>query len=274
MDLHVMLAIDDRYVGGAAVVAHSIRRALRDPAANLVLHVVDCHLSEDARATVAGRLGRYGEVHLRPAPGRFRLRGEDRLWYSDAAQARLEVTTIIPPDVPRVLYLDSDVLVLEDITALYTADLRGGALGAVLNGFAPSRSIEFTGDGVRQLPTGATPPGHFNSGVLLMDLERWRDEDITGQAMSLYRRFGAGTTHFDQDLLNHLFAGTWVPLDKRWNKVIAHPVLGDFGAGRLDELTRREGIVHYIGRVKPWHDEFPDNALKQLYAEYSDEALV
>ncbi|GAA2905288.1 glycosyl transferase family 8 [Actinoplanes cyaneus] len=267
-DLHVMFAIDDRYAGGAAVVAHSIRQGLRDRGTPVVFHVVDCDLSPDRRAEVQERLGRAGDVEFYQIPDRLSLRIPS-MWLSDAALARLHISSVIPASVPRVLYLDADVLVLEDLTELYGQDLRGSALGAVLNGFAPDRSLQITAEGARQVQTGAVPPGHFNSGVLLIDMNRWRDEGITERAVEMHRKYGSDTTHFDQDILNHIFAGRWTPMAEKWNKLIEHPVHGKFGAGRLDQLTRREGIIHYIGAVKPWHDEFPDNALRRLYREYA-----
>ncbi|MEJ3744803.1 glycosyltransferase family 8 protein [Actinomycetes bacterium KLBMP 9797] len=273
MDIHVMLAVDDNYVPGAAVVAHSARAELRDGEANLVWHVIDCDLSDESRAELTDRLARCGDLRFHRIPDRLELRAPS-LWYSDAAVARLHVADVIPPDVHRLLYLDADLLVLEDITRLYHHDLGGNALGAVLNGFAPSRSLLITEEGARQIQTGAQPPGHFNSGVLLMDLRRWRAEEISARAIAMHRRYGADTTHADQDILNHICAGRWTPLPEKWNKMIEHPVHGKFGAGRLDELTRREGIVHYVGAVKPWHAEFPDNPLRHLYEQYTHHAPV
>ncbi|TDC82878.1 hypothetical protein E1193_10485 [Micromonospora sp. KC606] len=90
-------------------------------------------------------------------------------------------------------------------------------------------------------------------------MRRWRADGIGERAIEMHQRFGADTTHADQDILNHVFAGRWTPLPEKWNKMIEHPVLGKFGAGRLDELTRQEGMVHYVGAVKPWQDGFPDN---------------
>ncbi|MEU7585802.1 glycosyltransferase family 8 protein [Micromonospora sp. NPDC049230] len=272
MDIHILLAVDDNYVPGAAVLAHSARAELRDADTRLVFHVIDCDLSTERRAELGDLLGRSGQVRFHRISDRLGLHGPS-LWYSDAAVARLHVAEVIPPDVQRLLYLDADMLVLEDLTALYTVDLGGNALGAVLNGFAPSRSLVITDEGARQIQTGAVPPGHFNSGVLLMDMRRWRADGISERAIEMHRRYGADTTHADQDILNHICAGRWTPLPEKWNKMIAHPVLGKFGAGRMDELTRREGIVHYVGAVKPWHDEFPDNPLRHLYEHYATDVV-
>lgn len=263
-----MLAIDDNYVPGAAVVARSARVEMCDARTNLVFHVIDCDLGVESRTEVTDALGRYGHVRFHRVPHRLRLQGRS-LWYSDAILARLHVAEVIPPDVSRLLYLDADLLVREDLTTLYEYDLGENALGAVLNGFAPNRSLLITDDGARQIQTGAVPPGHFNSGVLLMDMRRWRAEGITQRAIEMHRRYGADTPHGDQDILNHIFAGRWTPLPDKWNKMIDHPVLGKFGAGRMDELTRREGIVHYVGAVKPWHAEFPDNPLRLMYERYA-----
>jgi UDP-glucose:(glucosyl)LPS alpha-1,3-glucosyltransferase len=271
-ELHVAFTIDDKYARGAVVTAHSVRASLRDRDARVVFHVVDCDLSDDVRDRLAQALGREGTVAFHTVPNRLRM-PVPRMWLSDASVARLHLGEVMPADVCRVLYLDTDVLVLEDITEMVGTDLKGNALGAVLNGFAPTRSMVITEEGAKQVPTGAPPPGHFNSGVLLIDLPRWREERIQDQLFDLHARYGRDVSHVDQDFLNHVFAGRWTPLPERWNKLIDHPVHGKFGNNRLDWLTRSEGILHYIGAVKPWDEEFPPNALLDLYQEYASELV-
>ena len=75
----------------------------------------------------------------------------------------------VAPDEPRVLYLDCDVLVVQDLTTLWSVELDDDHLFAAVTDPSYSRSdadLERLG-----LPPGAP---HFNSGVMLMDLERMR----------------------------------------------------------------------------------------------------
>jgi lipopolysaccharide biosynthesis glycosyltransferase len=102
-----------------------------------------------------------------------------------------------------------------------------------------------------------------------MDMAKWRAENVTEQATEIYARYGDQLRTHDQDVLNIIFSGEWTPFPEKWNKLVEHSVHGRFGNGRLDYLTRPEGLVHFIGGIKPWHDEFPANSLKALYEEYA-----
>jgi lipopolysaccharide biosynthesis glycosyltransferase len=92
---------------------------------------------------------------------------------------------------------------------------------------------------------------------------------MTERAAELYHRYGHQFRTHDQDVLNILFSGAWTPIPEKWNKLVEHSVHGRFGHGRLDYLTRPEGIVHFIGGVKPWSNDFPANSLRRLSERYA-----
>ncbi|WP_434741512.1 glycosyltransferase family 8 protein [Micromonospora sp. SH-82] len=267
-DVHVVFAIDERYARPAVVTGRSVRRNLRDEDTRLVFHVIDSGLADEGRAVVTEGLAAEGEVELHRVADPLVME-VPRKWWTDAALGRLHIGAVIPTGIPRVVYLDADTLVLDDLTDLLAEDLAGNAVGAGLNEVGPARSLTFADGRAHQHQTGALPPGHFNSGVLLIDMDRWRAERATERCMELHRTYGRDLPNIDQDILNHIFAGRWTPLPEKWNKLIEHSVHGIFGNGRMDYLTRPEGIVHYIGKVKPWHDAFPDNPLRHRYEEYA-----
>lgn len=272
-EVHVVFAVDERYARPATVTAQSVRRNLRDDTTRLVLHVIDAGMSDAGRQLVRGAMSRAGHVELHTVADPLVMQ-VPRKWWTDAALGRLHLGAVIPPEVERVVYLDADILVLDDLTDLLALDLAGNAVGAVLNEVGPARSLTFADGRATQHQSGALPPGHFNSGVLLVDMARWRAEGATERAVELHRTYGHDLPNIDQDILNHVFAGRWTALPEKWNKLIEHSVHGTFGHGRWEYLTRPEGILHYIGAAKPWSDDFPDNPLRRLYAEYADAVTV
>ncbi|MET9480876.1 glycosyltransferase family 8 protein [Streptomyces sp. NPDC006638] len=266
-DLHVVFAVDQNYVDAAAVVAHSIGAGLRDTSSRPAFHVIDSGLGADGRRFLADALGRVGDVDLYTVPDRLEMATPRKHWTA-ATLHRLHIGDVVPRDIGRVIYLDVDTLVLDDLTELYRYDLAGNTIGAVINEVAPARVLTL-GERASLSQTGAKPPGYFNAGVLLIDMDRWRAENTTERSLDIYRTYGKDIPTLDQDILNYLYAERWTPVPDKWNKLIEHPVHGRFGSGRLDYLTRREGIIHFIGGDKPWGDVFPDNALRRLYEEYS-----
>jgi lipopolysaccharide biosynthesis glycosyltransferase len=263
----IVFAIDGNYAEPAIVAGTSIRANLTDSQARLRFHVLDGGLDGDSHRRVADALGRLGEVEIYPVPDPMLLPRPVKHWTS-AALGRLHVGTILPRDVTRAVYLDADTLVLGDISELLAFDLKGHTVGASINEVGANRSWKL-GETAVYSDDGAAAPGYFNSGVLLMDMVRWRADGITERAREIYQRYGSQLRTHDQDVLNIIFSGAWIPIPEKWNKLVEHSVHGRFGNGRLDYLTRREGIVHFIGGVKPWHAEFPRNSLKEVYEEFA-----
>lgn len=128
------------------------------------------------------------------------------------------------------------------------------------------------GPTAHQYDRGAPPPGYFNSGVLVADMDRWRTDQVSRTAPRMFHRYRQSLRSINQDILNVIFAGRWTALPTRWNKLIDHP--GDDRFNRLDYLTRGQGIVHYVGRTKPWEPGFPPGPLFDLYGEHCGHALI
>ncbi|MEM8705995.1 MAG: glycosyltransferase family 8 protein [Actinomycetota bacterium] len=162
------------------------------------------------------------------------------------------------PDADRIVYLDADIVVADDVSPLLDVDLGGHALGAVQNLRAPFVSST---DGLTAWDFLGLEPAapYFNAGVLVLDAARWRAEDLETASIEMAHRLHDADLlpMADQDTLNALFADDWQRLDPRWNQ---HPLaFEDSGhhhtlldADALQRLRDDPAIVHFIGRDKPW----------------------
>jgi lipopolysaccharide biosynthesis glycosyltransferase len=143
------------------------------------------------------------------------------VYHTSAIFARLLMPELLP-EIEKALYLDCDIIVNADITRLWDMDITGHVLGAVQDD-----SIPFRDDWI-----------YFNSGVLLMNLKKWRDEKVSEKAVEFVSR---NITNFtDQDALNDIMRGNFLRVSKRWN---ANP-----GWGTGEGLS----IIHFLGGEKPW----------------------
>ena len=97
----------------------------------------------------------------------------------------------------RVLYLDCDTMIRKDISALYHTELTGLACGAVVDQNCDSVSIQ---NRLRKEKNFE----YYNSGVLLMNLEYWRENRITSNLIDLVREYSDDLIFPDQDVLNTL----------------------------------------------------------------------
>lgn len=189
---------------------------------------------------------------------------------SKAAYFRLALADIMLDDIEKVIYLDVDLLVYDDIKNLWQNDIKKYALAAVPDfGIMASNRLCRQKKEVIGLQKGKA---YFNSGVLLINLKKWRQENYTKQILEIINE--NQFPHHDQDALNKLFMNNWLTLDLRWN--IIPPVYNLFPKVLFNKLFRKQaleakrnpGIVHYAGRYKPWefalHAGFNDMYYKYL----------
>jgi lipopolysaccharide biosynthesis glycosyltransferase len=166
-----------------------------------------------------------------------------------AALQRLAMAEMMPADIKRVIYLDADMIVLGDINELAKFDLGGYPLAAVEN-LSPKASV-----GIK-LPRS----GYFNSGLLVTDLDYWRQNGIKERAINYLNQNLGHVLYLDQCALNGVFEEQWARLPLRWNlQVDAFGVLKkyfDESCGytkqELIEAIASPAIIHYIGANKPW----------------------
>jgi lipopolysaccharide biosynthesis glycosyltransferase len=176
--------------------------------------------------------------------------------YSEACLYRLLLGRLLPEVVERVLYLDGDTIVRGSLAPLFELRLDDFVLAAV-----PHRYFHLPGrcpnDYSSRLGLTKSAP-YLNSGVLLVNLKMWRDLGIEAQSLDYVRSHlsVAEKLEFpDQDTLNTVLLGKWLPLDARYNywawtvepESFLHP------SGTAARGNDAPVIVHYAGSRKPWH---------------------
>ena len=160
------------------------------------------------------------------------------------AIARIAIPDLLPNDVHRVIYLDSDILVTGDLKNLYNTDLKNYSVAMGLDN-------SYGHDGYFMFKK---KDGYYNSGVILMDLDKLR-KDKASEKMQTFlhdniKKFILDESHekyyrySDQDLINIVLSGKIKTLSKNWNNQSVHLFI-------MAPLTD-SGIIHFIGPDKPW----------------------
>jgi lipopolysaccharide biosynthesis glycosyltransferase len=164
------------------------------------------------------------------------------------------------PDATRLIYLDSDVLVRADLGPLWREPTEL-AVAAVRDLKCPTFATGLP-HAIAALGVAPETP-YYNSGVLLLNLDAWRRENLTQRATGYIHDHGTTIKFADQDPLNAVTAGRVHELDPVWNAQVApmndraiverdrteQGVLAD-----LKTLRREARIVHFTG-YKPWQPE-------------------
>ncbi len=237
--LPVVSAIDSSYALPLLVMLNSLREQLSSSAYRPVLYLMHRGLSPE----VIESISKIVETHSLAAGAETLARLPRTNRFPPEAAYPLVLPELLPQHLDRVLFLDADTLVLDDLTKLWESPLGDHPMGA-----AQDTAIPYCGSprGVKQEAAGI--PGdavYVNCGVLLIDLPLWRKRDVTRRAFDYLARAGSQVDLIHQEALNAVLWDDCAHLDRRWN------VLAGL-AGRIAEETPEPGIVHFAGRFKPW----------------------
>jgi lipopolysaccharide biosynthesis glycosyltransferase len=184
---------------------------------------------------------------------------------------KLTLAEWLPPGTEKAIWLDCDLLVMRDLATLWETEMADRHALAVQDQRVPLVSSRFGVTAYRELDLA--PDGkYFNAGVLLIDVTRWRSDDVAGRAMNYLKTYRDRVCFWDQEALNAVLAGKWGELDPGWNR---HPTLGGFirepetsagGRHSFNEIR----IVHFSGNLKPWNCA-GSSRHHRLYFQYLDQ---
>jgi lipopolysaccharide biosynthesis glycosyltransferase len=167
---------------------------------------------------------------------------------------RLLAPALLPQDLDRVIYLDSDLVVEEDLANLWTLALGNAPMLAVQDYLLPIVSLPCALKETYQTLHLSPDAAYCNCGVMLINLKKWREEDLSRNVLEYTQEYYDYVYCADQDGINAVTCGKWQALDVRWNVQV-------FGAinPRLSlphqsaELIKQAHILHFTTRLKPWH---------------------
>ncbi len=173
------------------------------------------------------------------------------------------------PQYDKVLYLDCDIIVKGDISELYHYEIGDHILGAVRCYVDKQREIYYREH--LKLPYTAA----FNTGVLLINMEKFRKENIKEKCRALleedWKRETKIFTLMDQDVLNITCEGKVFFISAIWNCPNGSYAIGGNIYDEYKEdfaLAYKEPkVIHYTTYLKPWRD--PDYPRADIFWRYA-----
>ncbi len=246
MSAHVLMCCNDAYVKHMAVCCVSLIE--NNPALRFEFVLVCNDIAPQSRSRLKSTLQQYPAItytlldQASPALNSLLV----STYYTKEMWARFWVDEYFAPDVSRVLYLDPDIVVTGNVETLFTIPLEGRLLAAV--------SIPGSEERIRALEI---PPerGYFNSGVLVLDVAKWRAIGARDALLAYAAAHGETLPYGDQDALNACFHADRLTLDYTWNAI--SPFYRDgadlpVSPAEIQRVRREARIVHFNGQSKPW----------------------
>ena len=174
-----------------------------------------------------------------------------RDYYSKSTYYRLFIPDLFP-GLDKALYLDSDVVLLGDVSELYDVDLEDNLVGAIPDsvvGSIPALAL-YTKKRLR-----VAADHYFNAGVLLMNLDAMRECDFLNVFLRLLQSVTFQIAQ-DQDYLNVICKNRVEYVGFEWNTM------------PCDVHTNAPKLIHYNLDFKPWHRD--DVAFGDVFWDYAE----
>lgn len=262
-------SIDENYAPMLSVVITSLIRN-SNPCRNYDIIILEESLTDSTLDKLTGlsnghenmsiRSFNVSEIVSRNSFENLMTRGHVTL----AAYYRLFVGSIFK-NYNRIIYLDSDILILSDLSELFDVNLDGHPCAAVLDvGVAcfDRRGRKYRNFGRYMKDTLGVPDidSYFNSGVMVFDLDEIRSKNYEARMIEL-AKLNNRYLH-DQNVLNAMFYNNYKKLEPLWNyqwqiqyefpeyeKRLSQNLLDSYNKAR-----KSPKIVHYLSPVKPWNN--------------------
>lgn len=162
---------------------------------------------------------------------------------------------LVPKDLDKLLYIDTDALVINPLIDLYQQDLENYPLGAVYDCYVKT-----------QPEIGITTEGnYFNSGVLLFNLPIWRQQQISEKAIQFLQQYPEKIKFVDQDAMNAVLINNWKKLPEKYNLIYTY-LPQDASRQELERFIQDKVIIHFTLQ-RPWAF-ICKNRFRHLYKFY------
>ena len=242
-EIPIFFTIDDSYAPFLAVALNSAIKN-SDPQRNYKAIVLYQDLGADNISRLQSLQTENFKIELMPIRANMEAlddRMSNRLrcdYFTLTIYFRLFIPSMFP-QYDKGIYIDSDVVLTDDIAKLFDIDIGENYIGACndLSIADIPPLVAYTEKAV-----GVNAKEYINSGVLLMNLKKMRDDDLEGHFLSLLNKYHFDSIAPDQDYLNAICNGKIYYLEEKWDTMPndAKPMLTE------------TSLIHYNLFSKPW----------------------
>lgn len=256
----VFYACDDTFVKYTIASLVSLMEHA-NPARMYHVHVLYTDMSEANQAKLKALQTENFRIETEDVKERVREIGGNlplRHYYSMTTYFRMFIAEMFP-QYEKALYIDSDTIVLKDISCLFDTELGDNPVGAAVEQVMVQTPVY--GEYCEKV-CGIQRDRFFNAGILLINCELWRKENLLNRFKELLYTYRFVVTQ-DEDYLNVLCKDRVCYLPGYWNVAVY---------GEIPYKTEEIGILHYVMVSKPWH--YADCRYADIFWSYAGKTSV
>ena len=168
---------------------------------------------------------------------------------SEATYYRLFISQYIPQDIKFLVYLDADILCINDpttklINTFAQIESENTVIAAKVESKREDNNIFFERLNLKNNE-------QFNAGVLVINFSKWVDQNIEPDLLNILNIRFNEIFDYDQEILNIYFDGKFTDLDNNLN----YQAIGGQDDELFNHIENNVYFLHYLGKGKPWSIE-------------------
>lgn len=258
--LNILVAFDRKYMPHTKVMLASLRASM--PNEKIDVYYLYNEMPQDVLERLKNDLREKENIEFHPIKiDKTPFDGiKIGMHFTIEIMYRLMAVALLPESVDRVLWLDGDIIINHSIAELYNVEFNGATIAA-----CKGRGLIENHNRRLDLPKEHI---YFNSGVLLMNLKKMRENDALKQFIDIMNSYGDRLTFVDQDILNISYTGEDVIY---FNSEIYNCQIGrDFKLDKVQYKAFIENccVMHFAAAAKPWNNTYI-NGMEKLYWKYA-----
>lgn len=266
--INIVIVANDGYVQHAAVMLTSLFES--NIGSTFRVFLLTDGISEESHSRLETLCKAYGSVFYMLTPEEelrkshsIDISGLPSGKWSTMIYYKLFMPSVLPSDVDRCLFLDVDMVVVDDIRPLYNIVLKDNAIIAAVEDVVSCMP--------RKEALGLSPEDYYiNSGVMVCDIVAWRAEEKKRPIFSFVQEWSNRAIN-EQDNLAVYMKGRILLLSLRWNMVACNYLRKRFVFpkyyNQLTQARKHPAIHHFCTMIQPWYADSP-HPYRHLYKRY------
>jgi lipopolysaccharide biosynthesis glycosyltransferase len=262
--MNILVTLDANYLKPLKVMLTSL--FINNPGEKITTYLMHSSLTKEEIKEVENFTKKHGQTleEVRADPDLFSDAPVVK-HFSVEMYYRLLAYKFLPESLDRILYLDPDILVINDLRKLYDEDINGYLYAAAYHDRASVREI----NKIRLKPYEID--AYYNSGVLLMNLDEQRKRIKEEELFEFVELNKKKLILPDQDIINGLYSRKIKDIDETLYNFDArfyqYYKLTSKNKIDMDYVINHTSIIHFCGKKKPWHDNY-NGKFHSLYKHY------
>ena len=262
--INICFTADNNYIKPLSCAIVSILKNIKETT-DLHIFILECNISDENKNKILSlkniRNCEISFIKINPSVFCDFPDFSDNLlsYINKTAYFRFLVADLLK-NIDKILYLDCDVIVLSGLEELFMQDITDFYIGAV-------EDIAFYFDILCSIKSFDI---YVNSGVLLINLKKWRQDNICNKLFDVVKEYGDKLYYHDQTAINLVCKGKIKLIDLSYNlqvftfyyitNLLYHPQ-----KKKIKQAKKYPKIIHFTGINKPWNGYCP---FRKYYLKY------